>query len=288
MFKYYCRVSGVAIALSATMPVLAIEAQPTGQFQIQAAYVSEAVEAQHWLLQMPNAHIGVTAVESMPNGTFTAHWRAGFEPFSDELELDQQQVFVNWQQGVFSLWGGQLRSLEATFLEADPMSVLSVERGGLAVAKHILETENKAIRADFQSGEALVFSGQLVMDENQDDATWSLAAVVQSPEGSFATTYRKTDADENQWGTKVRWVSGTAALVAATVFQDEILAWDLGVQFQGARSVTFVNYAVDGEDDGLWRVGIHQMLTASLVNFSEIVWDANNDLQWSTGFQLSF
>jgi hypothetical protein len=288
MFKHYFGLSGLAIALSAAMPAWAIEAQPTGQFQIQAAYVSEAVDAQNWLLQMPNTYIGITAVESMPNGTFTAHWRAGFEPFDDELVLDQQQVFVNWQQGVFSLWGGQLRSLESTFIESDPMSVLSIERGGLAVAKHILEVENKAVRADFQSGEALVFSGQWVMDEKRDDATWSLAAVVKSPEGSLATTYRKTETDKNQWGTKVRWVSGTTALVAATVFQEEILAWDLGIQFQGPRSVTFVNYGVDGEDDGLWRIGIHQMLTSSLVNFSEIVWDANQELQWSTGFQLSF
>lgn len=288
MLKYYVSFPSLAIALTAAAPAYAVVAQPTGQIQIQAAYVSEAVNSKSWLLQMPNTYIGVTAVESLPNGTFTAHWQAGFEPFDDELALDQQQMFINWQQGVFSLWGGELPSLEATYIESDPEPVISVARGGLAVANHILEVEKKAIRADFQSGEALLFSGQWVMDETQDEMTWSLAAIVQSPEGSLASTYRKTEAGDSQWGTKARWTSGTATLVGATVFQEEILAWDLGIQFQGARSVTFVNYGVEGDNDGLWRVGIHQMLTAALVNFSEIVWDEDKDLQWSTGFQLNF
>ena len=288
MLKKVFSISALTVALQMAAPAFAIQAQPSGQVQIQAAYVSEAINDHNWLVQMPNTYIGVSALESLPSGTFRAHWRAGFEPFADELTLDQQQMYVQWQQGAFALWGGELPTLESVLIESEMSTLVSAARGGLAVANYIVPTEKKALRADFQSNEAVLFTGQWVFDETKTDQQWSIGAVVQSPEGSIATTYRQTEAGNNQWGTRLRWVSGTTTFFAATLYEESLLAWDVGLQVQGARAMSFVNYSVDGDEDGLWRLGLHQNLTQSLINFSEIVWDADANLQWSTGFQLKF
>lgn len=272
--------------------VFAVDAVPRGQLQLQATYFEPKIGADaRWALAMPNNFIGITAVENLTNSALMGHWQVGIDPLveANQVELQPQLAFLNWRQGVINLWGGRLPSLEKAYLEDVYAGTLSLPAKGLAVQPFYAASENKAVRIDATSGENLVFSGQWVIDENVDELVWSAATAVQSPEGSFALTYHK-DADNGAlWGNYISWQSGNVVLSGVWMYQKKIVGWDLEARFLSQGVESFIGFSQDANEANRWSIGLHQKLSPSVTNYSEVVrWSQTGNWQWTTGFQLRF
>ncbi len=270
----------------------ALDAIPRGQLQLQTSYYEPTVANDaHWAISMPNSNIGLTAVESLDSSTIIGHWQVGIDPLSEgqEAMLTQQQAFLSWQQGIINLWAGRLPSLEQAFLEDKYQGLLSLSDKGLAVGGQYDNSERNAVRIDAASGEYLVFSGQWIIDENSDALLWSAASSLQTPDGSIAVTYRKPEAGDAIWGNRVTWLSGSLSFSGVWMLQGEVLGWDVEARMSNAKTQSFLGFSKDLADENRWSVGVQQMLSPSVTNYSELLWWSDAERwQWSTGFQMRF
>ncbi|WP_196157083.1 hypothetical protein [Reinekea sp. G2M2-21] len=290
MFKGFISV----LLMAGFLPVssYALDAIPRGQLQLQASYYEPTVANDaHWAISMPNSNIGLTAVESLDNSTIIGHWQVGIDPLSEGQEalLTQQQAFLSWQQGIINLWAGRLPSLEQAFLEDKYQGLLSLSDKGLAVSGQYDNSERNAVRIDAASGEYLVFSGQWIIDENSDALVWSVASSLQTPEGSIAVTYRKPEGRDAIWGNRVTWLSGSLSFSGVWMLQGEVLGWDVEARMSNAKTQSFLGFSKDLADENRWSVGVQQMLSPAVTNYSELLWWSDAERwQWSTGFQMRF
>lgn len=280
------------LALLSSIQAHAAEVSPSGQLQFQGDYLDRPLaDGSHWLLAMPESRFGVTAAEPLGSSALIGLWQVAIDPLAedDAVVLRQHQAYLNWRQGVVSVRGGRLATVEQAFLIELSPSLLSRSQKGLAVGGLVQASENRALRVDFASGETFMVTSQWVIDETQPDTQWSAATVVRTPEGVIALTYRNVPNGSPIWGNLVTWNLGSSALSGLWLYQDELLAWDVSARSQGQSTQTFVGYRVQGADAGRWSAGLQQGLSESVTGFSEIYWlPTDQDWLWSTGFQIRF
>jgi hypothetical protein len=274
----------------------AAEVQPSGQLQFQGNYFDTPLaEGSHWQVAMPDGRFGVTAAEPLAASALIGHWQVAIDPLAegDEVVLRPHQAYLNWRRGIVSLWGGRLATVEQTFLVDLSSNLVSQSQKGLAVGSVVdslmTPSENKAIRVDLASGDALVVTSQWVIDDEQPDAQWSGATVLRTPEGVIALTVRNVPNRSPIWGNLIQWNMGNAVFSGVWLYRDELLAWDFSARSQRQSLQTFVAYRVLGDEEGRWSVGIQQAASESMTGFSEVYWlPAGQGWQWSTGFQIRF
>jgi len=283
---------GLLILIGFASTVSAIEALPRGQLQLQATYFDPAIgDDARWALAMPNNFVGVTAVENLTSSTLMGHWQVGIDPLSTDADvvLKPQLAFLSWRQGIVNLWGGRLPSLERVYLEESYSGHLSLQNKGLVASQFYDPSELKAVRLDATSGDYLVFTGQWIIDENSQDLAWSAATAIQAPEGSLSLTYRKNGDTAALWGSHVSWQSGNVVLSGVWVYQEELLGWDMEARFLSQGVESFVGFSQDDNKQNRWSIGVHQILSSAVTNYSEIVrWSQSKQWQWTTGFQIKF
>jgi len=282
----------IIVPLLCAAPIQAAEVKPSGQLQFQGDYLdSPLADGSHWQLAMPDGRFGVTVAEPLATSALIGRWQVAIDPLAedDEVELRQHQAYLNWRKGIVSLWGGRLATVEQTFLVDLSSNLMSQSQKGLAVGSLITPSENKAIRVDLASGDAIVVTSQWVIDDSLPGTQWSGATVLRTAEGVIAVTVRNVPNKSAIWGNLIQWTMGNAVLSGVWLYQDELLAWDLSARSQTQSLQSFVAYRVLGEDEGRWSVGIHQATSESVTGFSEVYWlPADQGWQWSTGFQMKF
>ncbi len=273
-------------------PSQAAEVKPSGQLQLQGNYMDTPLaDGSHWQVAMPDGRFGVTVAEPLATSALIGHWQVIIDPLAedDEVVLRQHQAYLNWRKGIFSLWGGRLATVEQAFLVDLSPSLLSQAQKGLSVGSLVTQSENKAIRVDMASGDAIVVTGQWVIDESLPGTQWSAATVLRTPEGVVALTYRNVPDESPIWGNLISWNVGSAAFSGVWLYQDELLAWDISARSQTKSVQSFVGYRVLGDDEGRWSVGLQQSASESVTGFSEVYWlPAGQSWQWSSGFQIKF
>jgi hypothetical protein len=270
----------------------ALEAVPRGNIQIQASYAEPEIgEDAQWSVDMPNTYIGLTAVEQLSSSSIVAHLQFGLDPLSqdEQATFEQQDAYLNWNQGVVSLWAGRLPSLETVYLEDLYSGAYSLPSKGLFIASEYPALENQAVRLDVLSGEYLVFSGQWLFDESESGLEWSTAAALNTPEGSISIVYRKTEDDSGVWGNQITWESRTSSVSAVWMFQDGVIAWNVEGRAKVQTFETFLSYGANKDKQRQYILGLQQPLSEAITNFTELSWQPDTELwQWSTGFNVSF
>jgi len=284
-------VSLAAVSLLVVSNVQAIEVTPRGQIQLQANYLEpKLANGKHWALSMPDNSFGVMAAEQLSNSILIGHWQVGIDPLAsgETAVLTQEQAYLNWRQGIMGLWAGRLPSVEQAFLVDLTNNHLALPNKGLAIGDLVALSENNAVRLDISSGDYLVFTGQWIIDDTEEDIELSAATVVRSPEGTISLTYRKPPGEEALWGNQITWDVGSTSLSAVWMYQEEILGWDITARSKMQKVHSFVSYSVKG-DEARWSVGVQQQLSEAVTNYSEIIWwPDDSGWQWSTGFQMKF
>jgi hypothetical protein len=271
---------------------MAVDAVPRGNIQVQGSYSeAEIGDDARWSVEMPNTYIGLTAVEQLSSSSIVAHLQFGLDPLSqeDQVVFEQQDAYLNWNQGVVSLWAGRLPSLETVYLEDLYSGAYSIPSKGLFIASEYSALENQAVRVDVLSGEYLVFSGQWLLTGSEQETQWSTAAALNTPEGSISIVYRKAQDDSGIWGNQITWESSTSAVSAVWMFQDGVVAWNVEGRAKVQTFEAFLSYGADQEDQRQYVLGVQQPLSEVITNFSELSWQPDTEFwQWSTGFNVSF
>jgi hypothetical protein len=270
----------------------AIESTTRGQLQLQATYYEPEIgDDSRWALSMPNGYIGVTAAEQLASSAIIAHWQVGVDPLADgtEAALTQQEAYINWSQGIVSLWAGRLASLENAYLESFYKGAFSLPAKGIQASSSYEQQENSAVRLDVSSGDSLVFSGQWIIDENESETEWSAAGAIRTPEGTVSVTYRKPEGEAAIWGNQITWEGQTTSVSAVWLLQEEVVAWDVEARGKVQALETFLGFGKDSLERSRYVAGIHQRLSTAVTNFSEFMWRPDEDeWQWTTGFQVTF
>ncbi|MEJ2042416.1 MAG: hypothetical protein P8X74_07375 [Reinekea sp.] len=291
MMGFFKTILSVAVTAAVVPAVMAVEVKPTGQFQAQISYYHTDVEdSTGWALEMPDNFFGITAVEQLANSVILGTVELGFEPLADDaLTPEVQQAYMGWNQSVFSLAAGRMKSLEETYIVDYAGYLKGLDRGGLQAAAYIQPFESEAVRLTTQAGQSLSFSGQMQMDPDTPEALWSLAALASTTEGTVSVTYRNVPDESALWGMQMTWVSGTVSLSGAYMYQDEMLGYDIDLSMLSNGSEGFIGYSRSKDDGKRWQLGIHQNLAQTITSYSELLWlPDDSSWQWTTGFQLTY
>ncbi len=269
----------------------AIDVAPIGQIQAQVNYLSDTDAASKWNISSPNSYIGVAASEAFSSGELLAFWRAGVDPVSinEQLALEHQQAYILWQQSSYGLWVGRLPTLEQSYIVDGALGLTGDAQKGLAVSDFFETSENKALRLEYSVDGRSIISGQIIIDEDQDNAEYSASYVLQTNEGMFSVAYRNPAEGDSVWSNLFKWSSDTASISLAWVYQDEIAAWDysLGADLGGGWG--FLGYGNNQDDEKRWLVGGQMEMSDNAAAYSEVTWWSKEKLwQWSTGVQISF
>lgn len=289
------------------------ESRLTGQLQVQGAYLEPAVEGGgRWYLQAPNSWLGLEVLESVAGSQYRAVLEADLDPLSVDEAVSSRQVFIEWLQPLYSIRGGQLRSLEQRLL-ADPidqmhgfdgMQATSDDRftGALAIdtyrARNRTGSGQPGIEFTASNGELMYVSGQWTFEDETSSSSlqqWAVAAGLDTPEGSLALTYRRNDAfDAGLFGSSILWQNDGLELGGSALYRDEIVAWDLVGAYQAGTVVSKLSYGRDRPDDAVdevsyWAFGIDQVFSDAILSYSEIRWQPEPEQwRWMTGFRLTF
>jgi hypothetical protein len=288
---------------------LAAESRVTGSLQIQGAYLEPAPESDgRWFLQAPNSWLGLEVIESVSGSQYRGVIEADLNPLAFDDPVSSRAVFLEWVQPLYSVRGGQLRSLEQRLL-VDPIdrmhgfdggnaSDTDLFRGALAIENRSVSLPQPSLEITASNGELMYISGQWTFADETSASTldqWAVAAGLDTPEGRIALTYRRNDElDAGLWGSSILWQSEGLQLGASTLYREELLAWDLVGAYQAGTVVGKIAYGRDeqsGQPDGAryWAFGIDQVFSDSILNYSEIRWQPEPEQwRWMTGFRLTF
>ncbi|WP_127556352.1 hypothetical protein [Saccharospirillum alexandrii] len=289
------------------------ESRVTGQLQVQGAYLEPALDGEgRWYLQAPNSWLGLEVLESVTGSQYRAVLEADLNPLSLDEPVSSRQVFIEWLQPLYSIRGGQLRSLEQRLL-ADPIDQMhgfdgaqptSADRftDALAIDTYSARTglglEQPSLEFTASNGELMYISGQWTFEDETASSTlqqWAVAAGLDTPEGSVALTYRRNDAfDAGLFGSSILWESDGLQLGGSALYREEVVAWDLVGAYRAGTVVSKVSYGRDNLQDALdeasyWAFGIDQVFSGAILNYSEIRWQPEPEQwRWMTGFKMTF
>jgi hypothetical protein len=305
------RYMGLAIMVVSGV-ALAAESRVTGNLQIQGAYLEPAPQSDgRWFLQAPNSWLGLEVIESVSGSQYRGVIEADLDPLAFDNPVSARAVFIEWVQPLYSVRGGQLRSLEQRLL-IDPIDLMHGFDGidendasdtelfvdALAVENRTASLSQPSMEITASNGELMYVSGQWTFADESSASTleqWAVAAGLDTPEGRVALVYRRNDDfDAGLWGYSILWQSDGLQLGATALYREEILAWDLIGGYQAGTVTTKVSYGRDeqsGQPDGAryWAFGVDQVFSDSVLNYSEIRWQPEPDQwRWMTGFRLSF
>ncbi|MDX1270099.1 MAG: hypothetical protein R3311_22220, partial [Oceanisphaera sp.] len=260
----------------------------------------------------PNSWLGLEVLESVTGSQYRAVLEADLDPLSLDEPVSSRQVFIEWRQPLYSIRGGQLRSLEQRLL-ADPIDQMHGFDGGqptnadqftdaLAIdtysARNGLSLEQPSLEFTASNGELMYISGQWTFNDETSSSTlqqWAVAAGLDTPEGSVALTYRRNDAfDAGLFGTSILWESDGLQLGGSALYRDEVVAWDLVGAYLAGTVVSKLSYGRDtlqnaSDEASYWAFGIDQVFSDAILNYSEIRWQPEPEQwRWMTGFKLTF
>lgn len=289
------------------------ESRVTGQLQVQGAYLEPALDGDgRWYLQAPNSWLGLEVLESVSGSQYRAVLEANIDPLSLDEPVSSRQVFIEWLQPLYSIRGGQLRSLEQRLL-ADPIDQMhgfdgtqptSADRftDAMAIdtygARNGLGLEQPSLEFTASNGELMYISGQWTFEDETSSSTlqqWAVAAGLDTPEGSVAVTYRRNDAfDAGLFGSSILWESDGLQLGGSALYREEVVAWDLVGAYLAGTVVSKLSYGRDNlqnasDEASYWAFGIDQVFSDAILNYSEIRWQPEPEQwRWMTGFKLTF
>lgn len=289
------------------------ESRVTGQLQVQGAYLEPALDGDgRWYLQAPNSWLGLEVLESVSGSQYRAVLEADIDPLSLDEPVSSRQVFIEWLQPLYSIRGGQLRSLEQRLL-ADPIDQMhgfdgtqptSADRFTDAMAIDTYSARNglglvqPSLEFTASNGELMYISGQWTFEDETSSSTlqqWAVAAGLDTPEGSVAVTYRRNDAfDAGLFGSSILWESDGLQLGGSALYREEVVAWDLVGAYLAGTVVSKLSYGRDNlqsasDEASYWAFGIDQVFSDAILNYSEIRWQPEPEQwRWMTGFKLTF
>ncbi|MEX2321755.1 MAG: hypothetical protein WD668_10375 [Saccharospirillum sp.] len=304
-------VSLVLMAVSGL--ALGAESRVTGQLQVQGAYLEPAQEGEgRWYLQAPNSWLGLEVLESVSGSQYRAVLEVDLDPLAFDEPVTSRQVFIEWLQPLYSVRGGQLRSLEQRLL-ADPIDQMHGFDGGqtttadrytdaLAIDNYSANSGSgltqPSIEFTASNGELMYVSAQWTFEDETAASTlqqWAVAAGLDTPEGSVALTYRRNDEfDAGLFGSSILYQSDGLQLGGSALYRDEIVAWDLVGAYQAATVISKLSYGREEQTDSTdearyWAFGIDQVFSESILNYTEIRWQPDPEQwRWMTGFRLTF
>ena len=289
------------------------ESRVTGQLQVQGAYLEPALDGDgRWYLQAPNSWLGLEVLESVSGSQYRAVLEADIDPLSLDEPVSSRQMFIEWLQPLYSIRGGQLRSLEQRLL-ADPIDQMhgfdgaqptSADRftDAMAIdtysARNGLGLEQPSLEFTASNGELMYISGQWTFEDETSSSTlqqWAVAVGLDTPEGSVALTYRRNDAfDAGLFGSSILWESDGLQLGGSALYREEVVAWDLVGAYLAGTVVSKLSYGRDNlqsasDEVSYWAFGIDQVFSDAILNYSEIRWQQEPEQwRWMTGFKLTF
>ncbi|WP_028669416.1 hypothetical protein [Saccharospirillum impatiens] len=289
------------------------ESRVTGQLQVQGAYLEPALDGEgRWYLQAPNSWLGLEVLESVTGSQYRAVLEVDLDPLSVDEPVSSRQMFIEWLQPLYSIRGGQLRSLEQRLL-ADPINHMHGFDGGqstpsdrfsnaLAIdnysVRNALGLEQPSIEFTASNGELMYVSGQWTFEDEAASSSlqqWAVAAGLDTPEGSVALTYRRNDDfDAGLFGSSILWQSDGLQLGGSALYREDVVAWDVVGAYQAGTVVSKLSYGRDNPQDAsdearYWAFGIDQVFSESILNYSEIRWQPEPEQwRWMTGFRLTF
>lgn len=307
----HVNVSLVLMAVSGL--ALGAETRVTGQVQVQGAHLEPAQAGEgRWYLQAPNSWLGLEILESVSGSQYRGVLEVDLDPLSVEEPVASRQVFIEWLQPLYSIRGGQLRSLEQRLL-ADPIDHMHGFDGGqtttadrftdaLAIDNYRTNSDSgltqPSIEFTASNGELMYVSAQWTFEDDTAASTlqqWAVAAGLDTPEGSVALTYRRNDEfDAGLFGSSILYQSDGLQLGGSALYRDEIVAWDLVGAYQAATVISKLSYGREEQTDSTdeasyWAFGIDQVFSDSILNYTEIRWQPDpKQWRWMTGFRLTF
>lgn len=282
---------GLVISFALAAPVLAAETQSSGNLQAQVSYYEPKYsDNRHWVLEMPDSYVGLTAYEELDGATLLGYIEVGLDILSDSDDAAEfDQAYLSWTQSAYSISAGQMKTLEQSYIIDNASYLKGVDRGGSQASLYTSEFETNALRVTAQSSEQLAFSGQVVLDPDTSELEWSLATLVSTSEGTISLTYRDVPEESPLWGNQITWVSGTTSLSGAYIYQDELLGYDVNLSMSSDGVEAFFGYSRTEDDDNRWQVGVHQTMSDAVSGYSELLWEPeDSEWFWTTGFQLAF
>ncbi|MEX0622705.1 hypothetical protein [Saccharospirillum sp.] len=301
------------VLMSISGLALGAESRVTGQVQMQGAYLEPAQTGEgRWYLQAPNSWLGLEVLESVSGSQYRAVLEVGLDPLSFDEPVASRQVFIEWLQPLYSIRGGQLRSLEQRLL-ADPIDQMHGFDGGqptdsdrftdaLAIdnyrTRKEVDPDQPSIEFTASNGELMYVSGQWTFEDKSATSSlqqWAVAAGLDTPEGSVALTYRRDDGfDAGLFGSSILWQRDGLQLGGSVLYREEVVAWDMVGAYQAGTVISKLSYGRDGQTDSTdevsyWAFGIDQVFSDSILNYSEMHWQPEPEQwRWMTGFRLTF
>jgi hypothetical protein len=281
----------VTVLFIVPISALAVESTTTGQLSAQINYDSETDEESSWSITVPNSYFGITAGEELDSGVVYGHFRVGSDDdiTDEDTELEIQQAYVNWVLSSYAISAGRLATLEEVYLTSNALTQRSVARNGLASADYYDAYETNAAQLDFSVDDSSTLSAQFVMDESEDDMEYSLAYSLSSDEGVASVLYHDEPDEDAFWGLQVSYDGGTSIVSATWIYQDELKAWDYGLEAELTTMSLILRYSNDVDENKRWVIGGDFPLSDNSSIYSELQrWTEEEEWIWATGLQIIF
>lgn len=280
-------------ALLAVTPVVvqAADSRLTGQMQVQGNYLEIDGEDGKWSLATPNSWLGIEAVEEIGATRYLGVAQAEVDPLADTAAV--RQFYLELEQSLFQVRAGRVATLEYQHL-AEPVNLMQgTGANSSAVGQFVDSFADRLLQLDLSSREAGFFSAEWQLKEVDDSSTlaaWTVVTGLYTAEGQASLSYHQDEVqDAGRFGVSLRWEDGPWALSAAYLFQEDPLAWDIGLDYQSGQVVSKFAYGQDETDSAgdYWTLGFEQLHSVSVSNFFELRWQPEDDsLLGQVGFQL--
>lgn len=287
------------LALTAAVaPViaLAVESELSGNIQVQAAYGAlSSDQSERWLIETPGTWLGVNVSESLPGSEFNGVWQFELDALAETPEPRTRQMYLEWRRSLYQVRAGRLETLEQRYV-VRPVALLNGQSGGgSATGTYLTPYASRAFQLEVTDSEFAFASLELGLGEPGDDASinqWAIAGGLDTPEGQAVLSYRDTGVEDADglWGVNIHWFQDGINLAYSYLYQADTLAWDLAVSYQSGSVVSKLMYGRDSVADvSFWSLGFDQRFSPSLRHYSEVRWQATDDLwRFQTGFRLEF
>lgn len=282
------------LVVSSPVSTHAVESWLAGNMQVQGTYAATDGDGEsRWTMQSPDTWLGVEVVERLQGSRFVGVWQFDLDPLADDPAGGTRQMYLEWQQSMYRVRGGRMRTLEERYL-VRPITIMhGVGLEGTFTGRDTQTFINRTLQVEVSSAEmAFIGFEWQIGDQATEDTIdqWATAIGMDTPEGTVSVSYRDDNEEAGLWGAGFLWRQQPWSFGGSYLYRSQTLSWDIVASYGANSVVTKFGYGRDHvKDVSYWTVGVDQRFTGAIQSYSELRWrPSDDDWLWQTGFRLSF